>query len=330
MGVQPRQGRQGRRRSWPTSAASSGVLATTDRDALIALKPDAIVHTAMADDRVFECIEDLIGVRRGRHQRHLERAGAAAVAREDPAAGVPRPDREAACDGQRSLHVNGIDPGFANDVLPLVMTSLSQRIDEVRVMEICDYSTYYQPVVMGDMFGFGRPMDYEPFLWQPGILTMAWGSVVRQIAAGLDIVLDEPLTEEVERRAAERDTDVASPATSRPGTMGAVRFQLIGKVDGVPRVVLEHVTRTDRRPEPEWPQPAGGDGCYRVIDHRRADDAARLHPPRRARRPQRQRHDHHRPAHRQRRCRRSSPRRGGLVTALDLPLVTGRGLVSTT
>ena len=57
------------------------------------------------------------------------------------------------------MHVNGIDPGFANDVLPLVMTSLSQRIDEVRVMEICDYSTYYQPVVMNDMFGFGKPMD---------------------------------------------------------------------------------------------------------------------------------------------------------------------------
>ena len=30
------------------------------------------------------------------------------------------------------MHVNGIDPGFANDVLPLAMTSLSQRIDEVQ------------------------------------------------------------------------------------------------------------------------------------------------------------------------------------------------------
>ena len=36
-----------------------GIKATTDRDALIALAPDAIVHTAMADDRVFECIDDL-------------------------------------------------------------------------------------------------------------------------------------------------------------------------------------------------------------------------------------------------------------------------------
>src|SRR4051795_4944287 len=65
-----------------------------------------------------------------------------------------------------SLHVNGIDPGFANDVLPLAMTSLSQRIDLVRVSEIADYSTYYQPVVMRDIYGFGRSMDDVAMLWQ--------------------------------------------------------------------------------------------------------------------------------------------------------------------
>src|SRR5438132_464852 len=73
-----------------------------------------------------------------------------------------------------SLHVNGIDPGFANDVLPLALSSLSRRIDEVRVLEIADYSTYYQPVVMGDLFGFGRPLDFAAMLWEPGILSMAW------------------------------------------------------------------------------------------------------------------------------------------------------------
>ena len=31
-----------------------GVAATSDADALLALKPDCIVHTAMADDRIFE------------------------------------------------------------------------------------------------------------------------------------------------------------------------------------------------------------------------------------------------------------------------------------
>ena len=188
-------------------------------------------------------------------------------------------------------------------MLPLALTSLSQRIDEVRVMEIADYSTYYQPVVMGDMFGFGRPMDYKPFLWEPGILTMAWGSVVRQIAAGLDIVLDEPLTEYVDQQPADVDTDSVS-GDVKAGTRGAVRFELRGQVDGVDRVVLEHVTRTHPDQMPEWPQPAEGGGGYRRDRHRRADDAARLHPPRRARRPQRLRDDHHRAADRQRRPRR--------------------------
>ena len=171
---------------------------------------------------------------------------------------------DACAKGNAAMHINGIDPGFANDVLPLVMTSLSQRIDEVRVMEICDYSTYYQPVVMNDMFGFGKPMDEVGMIFQPGILTMAWGSVVRQIAAGLDVTLDEPLTEEVDRRAAEWDTESVS-GDVQEGTMGAVKFAVVGKVDGVPRVVLEHITRTDPEQVPEWEKPPeGSDGCYRI------------------------------------------------------------------
>ena len=46
--------------------------------------------------------------------------------------------------------------------------------------------------------------------------------------------------------------------------MGAVRFQVVGKVDGVPRVILDHVTRTHVDQVPTWPQPPEGGGCYRV------------------------------------------------------------------
>src|SRR3546814_19312777 len=35
-----------------------GVTATNDREALFALKPDAIIHTAMPDHRIFESIEN--------------------------------------------------------------------------------------------------------------------------------------------------------------------------------------------------------------------------------------------------------------------------------
>ena len=303
-----------------------GVLATRDRAALLALRPDCIVHTAMTDDRVFEAIDDLVAF--------LE-AGVNVVSSGPVVLQYPKgvlPDdivdriQRAGERGGASLHVNGIDPGFANDVLPLAMTSLSQRIDEVRCFEIADYSTYYQPVVMGEIFGFGKPMDQVPMLFQPGILSLAWGSVVRQVAAGLGITLDEPLTEYVERVPAERDLDVASCHIAA-GTAAAVRFEVVGTVEGTPRVVLEHVTRTSPDQMPAWPQPTGGDGCYRVQitgepmmtvdlahhgehgDHNvsgmivtamrlvNSVDAVVQAPP-------------------------------GLVTALDLPLVTGRGLVT--
>ena len=240
-----------------------GVLATNDKEALYALEPDCIVHTAMVDDRIFEAIADLTEM----VERGINVVSSGPVLLCYPK-GLGLDDFVDAIDvaGEKtgaSLHVNGIDPGWANDVLPLALTSLSQRIDLVRVSEIADYSTYYQPVVMNDIYGFGKPMDHVAMLWQPGILTTAWGPVVRQIAAGLDLELDAELEEIVEREPADRDLSTASVDIAE-GTMGAVRFQVVGKVDGVPRVILDHVTRTHVDQVPSWPQPPEGGGCYRV------------------------------------------------------------------
>jgi hypothetical protein len=240
-----------------------GVLATTDKEALFALEPDCIVHTAMVDDRIFEAIADLTEM----VERGINVVSSGPVLLCYPQ-GLGLDDLVGAIDdaGARSgasLHVNGIDPGWANDVLPLALSSLSQRIDLVRVSEIADYSTYYQPVVVQDIYGFGKPMDEVAMLWQPGILTTAWGPVVRQVAAGLDLELDSELEEVVERVPAERDLETVSTAIAA-GTMGAVRFQVVGKVGGVPRVILDHVTRMHVDQVPEWPQPPEGGGCYRV------------------------------------------------------------------
>jgi 4-hydroxy-tetrahydrodipicolinate reductase len=164
-------------------------------------------------------------------------------------------------------------------------------------------------------------------LWEPGVLSMAWGSVVRQIAAGLDITLDEPLTENVDRRPAERDVETAS-VDIRAGTMGAVRFELVGQVDGVPRVVLEHVTRTAEDQVPEWPTPKEGGGCYRVVVT--GEPLMELELTHRGE------HGDHNVSGMIVTAQRlvnavpavvDAP--PGLVAALDLPLVTGRGLVST-
>ncbi|MFT4394441.1 diacylglycerol kinase [Gordonia lacunae] len=301
-----------------------GVVATGDRDALIALKPDCIVHTAMTDDRVMEAIEDLIFF----VENGINVVSSGPVVLQFPQGILPDSllDRiEAAGEtGGASLHVNGIDPGFANDVLPLAMTSLSQRIDEVRCQEIADYSTYYQPVVMRDLFGFGQPLDATPLLFAPGILSMGWGSVVRQIAAGLDLVLDEPLVERVERVEADRDYSTVSVEIPK-GTMAAVRFEVAGQVGGVDRVVLEHYTRTHPDQCPEWPSPHEGDGCYRIAISGEPEMTVEFG------------HHGENGDHNVSGMIVTAMRlvnsvaavvdaKPGLVTALDLPLVTGRGL----
>ncbi len=239
-----------------------GVTATTDADALLALQPDCIVHTAMADHRIPEAIEDLCRFLRA----GINVVSSGPVFLQYPDGTVPdemiAPIRQAATEGGASLWVNGIDPGFANDWLPLALTGISERIDEVRCLEILDYSTYDNAQVLFDIMGFGTPMDDVPMLLQPGVLSLAWGSVVRQLAAGLDVTLDE-VTEQVERLPAPETFDIAS-GTIPEGTAAALRFEVRGMRDGRPVVVLEHVTRLRDDLGPDWPQPAG-QGCYRVV-----------------------------------------------------------------
>lgn len=303
-----------------------GLAATTDRQALLDLDPDAIIHCAMTDDRTYEAVDDLVAfVEAG---IDVVSSGPVVMLTRNPMVPDETWERLEAA-GRRtgaSLHVNGIDPGWANDVLPLQLSSLSQRIDHVRVSEIADYSTYYQPVVMKELFGFGDALDAEKMLWMPGILSAGWGPVVRVVAEGLGLTLDEPLVEHVDRRPAERDLSTASVDIAA-GTMAAVRFQVVGTVDGVPRVTLEHVTRTAEDQAPEWPRPDNGGGCYRVeIDGEPCMKLEFTHHGE---------HGDHNTSGMIVTAQRlvnsvaavvaAEP---GLVTTLDLPLITGRGLVA--
>ena len=120
-----------------------------------------------------------------------------------------KPIEDAAEAGKASLFVNGIDPGFANDLLPLALAGTCQSIEQIRCMEIINYDTYDSADVMFDVMGFGRPLDEIPMLLQPGVLSLAWGSVVRQLAAGLGVSLDE-VTETYVREPAPEDFDIAS------------------------------------------------------------------------------------------------------------------------
>jgi hypothetical protein len=241
---------------------STGILATTDLDEVLAAKPDCAVYTAMADNRLPEALED--------YRRILAAGvnvvGSSAVFLQYPWQVLPaeliNPIEQAAQEGGSSMFVNGIDPGFANDLLPLALAGTCQRIEQIRCMEIVEYDTYDSPTVMFDVMGFGKPLDETPMLLQPGVLSLAWGSVVRQLAAGLGIELDE-VTESHVREPAPEDFDITSGHIPK-GTTAAMRFEVRGMVDGRAAVVLEHVTRLRDDLCPDWPQPAQQGGSYRI------------------------------------------------------------------
>ncbi|SEH65023.1 4-hydroxy-tetrahydrodipicolinate reductase [Mycolicibacterium rutilum] len=241
---------------------STGVTATTDLDAILAGAPDCAVYTAMADNRLPEALED--------YRRILAAGvnvvGSSAVFLQYPWQVLPdelvKPIEEATQAGQSSVFVNGIDPGFANDLVPLALAGTCQRIEQVRCMEIINYDTYDSATVMFDVMGFGKPLDEIPMLLQPGVLSLAWGSVVRQLAAGLGIELDK-VVETYVREPAPEDFDIASGHIAE-GTAAALRFEVQGIKDGNVAVVLEHVTRLRDDLHPDWPQPAQEGGSYRI------------------------------------------------------------------
>ncbi|HUL99464.1 MAG TPA: diacylglycerol kinase [Mycobacterium sp.] len=236
-----------------------GVRATTDVDAILKLDADCVCYTATADLRPFEAVQDICRIlASGKNV-----VSSSVVPLVHPKSFVPalRDQLEAACQqGRTSFFTSGIDPGFANDLLPLTLTGLCGHWEEVRVQEIINYATYNQPTVLFDTMGFGKPLEDTPLLLTPGTLEFAWGGTVQLLAEGLGVTLDK-VTSWYEKRPAVKPIRIGAH-TVEPGTMAALRFEVRGIVGGRPAIVVEHITRLDDDLVPEWPT---GNGSYRVI-----------------------------------------------------------------
>ncbi|MFC7676141.1 diacylglycerol kinase [Mycolicibacterium sp. GCM10028919] len=241
---------------------TTGIVATNDLDAIVAAKPDCVVYCAMGDTRLPEAMADV---------RRFLSAGINVVGSAPGVLQYPWqvvPDKyigrveDAAREGNSTVFITGVDPGFATDLLPFALAGTCQSIQQVRTMEIADYATYDGATVMFDVMGFGNQIGDLPILFQPGVLGIAWGTAIRQLAAGLGVEVDE-IRDSVEQEPAPEDFDVAV-GTIAKGTVAALRFQIEGMVEGRPVIVVEHITRLRGDLRPDWAQPAQEGGSYRV------------------------------------------------------------------
>ncbi len=240
----------------------AGVAATDDTARALADDVDAVVYTATGDTRPDEALADLLA---------CLRAGKDVVSTSfypllhPPSA--PRALREAvdaACaEGDASVFVSGVDPGWALDILPALVSGVGAGITEIRIQEVFNYALYDQPDVVRQIIGFGGPMDETPLMLFDFSLDMVWTPMVRVLADLLELTLDD-VTIQVERRPLERTIEVPGMGTFAAGTQGAFRFEIQGIVDGRPLLVVEHITRIDDECALDWQQSTSPGGEHRV------------------------------------------------------------------
>jgi len=240
---------------------SVGITATDDVDALVSLRPDALVHYGPTAAHAAENIE-LMGT--------FLRAGIdvcstamtpwvwPAMAQNPPS--WVDPITEACNEGKASCFTTGIDPGFANDLFPMTLMGLCGEVRSVRALEILDYINYE-----GDYeeeMGIGRPPEFTPLLEHTDILIMSWGATVPMIAHAVGIELDR-ITTTWEKWVTGKPI-VTAKGMIEPGTVAAIRFTINGVFRGETRIALEHVNRVGTDAAPDWPRGTQND-VYRVV-----------------------------------------------------------------
>ncbi|MCR9096431.1 MAG: dihydrodipicolinate reductase [bacterium] len=243
-----------------SGGAPIGVRATDDADALLALAPDCVCYTAIGESRPEACLDDLCRIlRAGVNVVSTSVPGLIHAPAYDPGV-VAR--LEAAClEGDASLYMSGIEPGFVADHLVAMLSTGSSEIESIRTQELFSYSDYPVSFTMFEFMGFGKPEEHVAILEQPGIQTSIWGPPIRMVADVLGVELDG-IRETYEKRVTPRPLDVAA-GHIEAGTVGALRFETIGVVDGRDAIVIEHVNRMALDLAPDWPI-ADRDGVYRI------------------------------------------------------------------
>lgn len=225
--------------------APTGITATDDVEAMVALDADCVFYTPIIMDTDTVC--------------RLLSSGKNVVT----TSGFFYPSPDFAADGTRiraaceeggsSFHAGGIHPGYAGDILPLTLARVMSRIDQIRVDEVVNVLSD-APLDHIDWMGFGK--DRDKFLSEPTILGLGvpfFAQSMYMIADGLGVTIDEVTAADVRAAVATQDIPHELGVIPR-GTVAAQRHEWTAWVEGRPLIVFEalYTTTTPDKLEPAW------------------------------------------------------------------------------
>jgi len=218
----------------------TGVLATNDVDALLALRPDCVSYNP-----IWPSVDELVRIL----SAGVDVASTSAFITGHWMGDADRQRIVDACEqGQSSIFGSGMNPGFAN-LLALVSAGICERIDSVSVLESVD-STGYGSAETERSVGYGLPGD-DPAL--PGMIatgTAVFGDAVRLMADALQVELDDVVCEsEVAVTTAQV---VAGDLVIEPGCVAGISAHWLGKVGDRTVIDLGVRWRKGDTLEPNW------------------------------------------------------------------------------
>lgn len=197
---------------------ATGVVATNDLEAVVALGADCVLYMPRAFDAEEVCrlLAGGSNVVTTRGELH-----------HPPSLDPDLRDRiEAACaEGGTSVHSTGSSPGFITEAVPLVLTSIQRRLDHLLIEEHADMSARNSPDLIFTIMGFGT----EPAALSPGRLNHGLHSFapsLRVTADALGLPLDE-VRASGEVAVAAHDVEIAAGRVPA-GTVAAQRTMVTG------------------------------------------------------------------------------------------------------
>ncbi len=230
----------------------TGVVATTDPEALLALDVDCVLYMPRlvdvdhlvrmlesGTDVVTTCVELFDG------GRGLDAADRARVA-------------DACTRGGTSVFATGSSPGFISHMLPITLLSLQRRVDLVEIFEYANMSRRDSPHMLFEQIGFGQGMPDGP----PDVKTLRVAPAVAVVADAAGRPADS-WTFVAEAAAARADTTVLAGAIGA-GTVGARRMVYTGRSHGVDVVRMTYCWYLTPDLDPAWDL---GDTGWRVRVH---------------------------------------------------------------
>lgn len=224
-----------------------GVIATDDVEAILALEADCVSFMGLWPDvdlicRLLESGKNVVTTSGLLYPKFF---------------GQELVDRlENACrKGNTSVHGTGINPGFSGEVLPLTMSVLNRRIDEIVVREFADFRTYNSPELNHDMLGFGRPLAEVQANKHPNLDLMMqfFHQSIAMVADGLEVALDR--IEQSEEYGITPNGTVIESGAIPAGSIGGIKVRFSGIVAGRPRIIIQLTWVATYDLGPGWPTP---------------------------------------------------------------------------